>query len=105
VVCYERNVPRRDENESFFGRIGFCLLCTNEAKQRRRGNKIFRVIEPAISNLIFVYATKDEIQEVKRKFPRLQYHTYFENGRNVPIVVPQRQMENFIKATSVKVKN
>ena len=82
--------------------LGFACYVPMKQKQRRRGNKILRVIEPAISNLIFVYATKDEIQEVKRKFPRLQYHTYFENGRNVPIVVPQRQMENFIKATSVE---
>ena len=35
----------------------------------------------------------------------MQYHTCRENGRNVPIVVPLKQMESFIKATTVEDHN
>ena len=52
---------------------------------------------PAISNLIFVHTTKDRIQELKRIAEYLQYLTKPEGGRNVPIVVPEDQMSQFIR--------
>lgn len=55
-----------------------------------------RELVPAVHNLIFVRATKSEIQERKREITILQYLTRRENSRNIPIVVPEAQMKQFI---------
>ena len=61
----------------------------------RRNNKT-RQLVPAIKNLIFAHTTKERIQELKRGVNYLQYHTCNANGRRVPIVVPDGQMQQFI---------
>ena len=55
-----------------------------------------RKLVPAINNLIFVYTTKERIQELKGSLDYLQYLTMPVNGRNVPIIVPEYQMQPFI---------
>ena len=50
----------------------------------------------AIHNLLFVHATRERIQELKRGLDYLQYLTHNVDGRNVPIVVPEEQMQQFI---------
>ena len=55
-----------------------------------------RKLVPAISNLLFVYTTRDHIQSLKTEVSYLQYLTRPEGARRVPIVVPERQMEQFI---------
>lgn len=52
---------------------------------------------PAINSLIFVKAEKGRLQEVKMGVEYLQYLTRREDGRNVPIVVPEREMVQFIQ--------
>ena len=60
---------------------------------------------PAINSLIFVYAQKEQIQQAKLGVEYLQYVTKKEGIRNVPIIVPQRQMEQFIpKVKEVVIK-
>ena len=51
---------------------------------------------PAITNLVFAYTTRHHLQEVKRGIPFIQYKVNTENGRNVPITVPERQMIPFM---------
>ena len=60
----------------------------------KRGKK--RRLVPAISNLLFVYTTRECIQALKSEVSYLQYLTRPEGSRRVPIVVPDRQMEQFI---------
>jgi len=60
----------------------------------KRGKK--RRLVPAISNLLFVYTTRECIQALKSEASYLQYLTRPEGSRRVPIVVPDRQMEQFI---------
>jgi len=52
---------------------------------------------PIIHNLIFVHTTKDIMQKTKTGVQYLQYLTMREGGVNVPLVVPDRQMEQFMK--------
>ena len=61
----------------------------------RRNNKTRQLI-PAIKNLIFAHTTKERIQELKRGVNYLQYHTCNADGRRVPIIVPDGQMQQFI---------
>lgn len=60
----------------------------------KQGKK--RKLVPAISNLLFVHATRACIQTLKSEVSYLQYLTRSEGKRRVPIVVPERQMEQFI---------
>ena len=54
-----------------------------------------RMLVPVIHNLIFVYGLRSRIDEVKRKIDWLQYRTTVRGGKNVPIVVPAKQMADF----------
>ena len=56
-----------------------------------------RKLVPAIHNLIFVHANKEKVQQAKASIPFLQYRTMAIEGRNRPIVVPDWQMDQFIK--------
>lgn len=55
-----------------------------------------RKLVPAINNLLFVYTTREHIQSLKSEVSYLQYLTRPEESRRVPVVVPERQMEQFI---------
>lgn len=63
--------------------------------QKKDGKKS-RELVPSIHNLIFVRTTRRIIQEVKSQIPFLQYITWSEQGKNLPIVVPDKQMQQFI---------
>lgn len=63
-------------------------------KDRSRGK--VRKLVSVIKNLIFVYTTKDRIQSLKAELTYLQYLTRPVNGRNVPLIVPEYQMRQFI---------
>jgi Transcription termination factor nusG. len=62
-------------------------------KQKKR-NKV-----PIIHNLIFVHTTPTIIKEVKRELPYLQY--IMDNRSKEKIIVPDKQMNNFIEVTSL----
>lgn len=64
-----------------------------------RGKKK-RFLEPAVHNLIFVHTDKATIQRLKSDLQYLQYIMSQKDGQRVPIVVPDRQMENFIRLTN-----
>lgn len=70
----------------------------NALVEKRSGAKIRKQI-PAIHNLIFVHTSKEIIQEVKRGVDYLQYRTMPREGKNIPIIVPERQMQQFIAVT------
>lgn len=55
-----------------------------------------RQLIPAISNLLFVNTTRTHIQSLKSEVDYLQYLTRPEGTRRIPIVVAERQMEQFI---------
>ena len=56
-----------------------------------------KVTVPAINSLIFVKAQKEVLQSLKYGVEYLQYITRKEEGKNIPIIVPERQMEQFIQ--------
>ena len=64
-------------------------------------NKVRKLV-PAINNLIFVRASKSQIQSAKSEVDFLQYLTRPEKGRNVPIIVPEYQMQQFIKVCQIQ---
>ncbi len=52
---------------------------------------------PVISNLMFVYAPKSYMREIKSKIPYIQFKLRTEGGLYYPITVPQKQMDDFKK--------
>ena len=62
----------------------------------RQGRALRRRLVPVIRDLIFVHATASTIKAVKAKISYLHYITRPEAGRNVPIIVPDEQMEQFV---------
>ena len=81
----------------------FVPLCYKIVK-RRDGKKV-RVLKPAIPNYIFVRTTRAVIQEAKNRILILQYLTRRENGKNIPIIVPDDQMEQFIRVINTYNEN
>ena len=76
-----------------------CFVPMKSAVIERRSGIKSRQQVPAIHNLIFVHASKEEIQELKNGKDFLQYMTRPLNGKNIPITVPDKQMQQFIAAT------
>jgi len=65
-----------------------------------------RVLENLIPNLLFVYTSDEKAEEYVKNTPALSYLTYYynhfeldETQKNPPLIVPCREMENFIIAT------
>lgn len=63
--------------------------------------------EPLIPNLLFAHATKKEIDPVLAA-PGNAYLSYYydhfrinADGKNPPLIVPDKQMDNFIRLTSI----
>lgn len=75
-----------------------CYLPTVHRLKMNHGRRV-RVEAPLVSSLIFVHCDKDKLQRFKMKVPYLQYMTQHVGMRNEPIVVPQKQMDDFISVT------
>lgn len=73
--------------------------------RKKTGGKNVEKPQALVHNLLFALATREQIQEIKTfRIPYLRYimrpipkSEFFE-----PIIVPQKQMESFILATSAK---
>lgn len=63
----------------------------------QQGNRLKNAFEPAIHNLIFICASEEKVQVLKKTRPELQYMMRSMGGRKEKIIVPQRQMEDFMK--------
>lgn len=68
---------------------------------KRNGTKS-REFVPAIHNLIFVRTTPREMKVLKKEVSILQYCVRREDGRNIPIIVPDEDMEQFIAITNLQ---
>ncbi len=63
-------------------------------------------LESLLPSILFAYATRQKVEQYVRHTPTLPYITYYYDHfrvevdyRNPPLVIPNGQMENFIRAT------
>ncbi|MBR4130892.1 MAG: UpxY family transcription antiterminator [Bacteroidaceae bacterium] len=63
----------------------------------QKGRRLKTAFEPAIHNLIFIHATEEKVQALKKTRPELQYMMRQMNGKTEKIIVPKRQMDDFMK--------
>ena len=63
--------------------------------------KARRVLAPAVSNLCFVHASREEIEDLRARMAEiLQFHFIWDRATSSPVVVPDKAMEDFIKVSS-----
>ena len=100
VAWFAMSAPYRNEKraESLLQKNGIesFLPMRYEIVTNRYGGKSRKLV-PAISNLIFAHSTRSKIQEVKVGVKYLQFKVKPENGKNTPIIVPDQQMEQFMR--------
>lgn len=64
-----------------------------------KNGKKKKELVPAVRNLLFVRTSWEVIREVKKRILFLQYMTRPEAGKNIPIIVPDMQMQQFISVS------
>lgn len=102
IIWFAMSAPYRREliAKEFLDKKGIeCFVPMKETLVEKRNGSKTRKMSPAIHNLIFVHTTKETIKFLKQGVNFLQFHTRPIGGRNVPITVPDRQMEQFIAIT------
>ena len=60
------------------------------------GRRIKTNLTPVVRDLIFVLGEREAVQEAKGKIPYLHYITRPSEGRNIPVEVPTKQMQQFM---------
>lgn len=76
-----------------------CFVPMRMSAVRHRTGKISKELVPAVHNLVFAHSTKELLQQVKQTIPFIQYLTRPFDGKNVPITVPDNEMQQFISVT------
>ena len=105
IVWFAMSAPYRREliaKEYLERKEVECFVPMKETLVERRNGIKRRQMVPAIHNLIFVHTSKERIKILKQGVNFLQYHTRPQNGKNVPIIVPDVQMQQFITVTCAK---
>lgn len=65
-----------------------------------KGGSRKKVLKPALNNLIFVHTRKSIIQSVKQGIRNLCYMVRPVEGHNIPIVISDKDMAQFMSVTS-----
>ena len=90
--------------------VAYVYLLKRYVLKLRNGKKK-RVLEPLLPNLVFVYSTKEHLEQVFKEDKKLShYHFYRDKTKEIdlfddkhpPVVVSHYEMLNFIKLTNVK---
>ena len=91
-VTYNRELKVKEDLDA----RGITCFVPMQYRREERGGVMVKRLVPSVHNLIFIYLTPTEMQEYKRHTDLpIRYIMNRENNR--PIIVPTREMENFIK--------
>lgn len=103
IAWFAMSAPYRREliAKDFLDKKGVeCFVPMRETLVTRRNGTKSRQVTPAVHNLIFVHTTKEIIKNLKQGVNFLQYRTRPIGGKNIPITVPDSQMQQFITITN-----
>lgn len=89
--CKELDAKRLLEKQNVESFVPMCYEIV-----LKKGGAKSRELVPAIHNLIFVRTTRSIMQDLKKQILFLQYLIRPENGKNIPVIVPDTQMKQFI---------
>ena len=99
IFWFAMSAPYRREliAKEFLDKKGIeCFVPMKEALVERSNGIKRRLLVPAIHNLVFVHTSKERIKTLKQGVNFLQFHTRPQGGKNIPITVPESQMQQFI---------
>lgn len=101
IVWFAMSAPYRRELKArdYLTDIGIeCFVPMTRTIVQKQGHKKSALI-PAVHNLLFVHTTRNIINRIKKKIEYLQFRTFPSEGRNKPITVADRDMEQFMTVT------
>jgi transcription antitermination factor NusG len=97
---------REDKAADYIAEDGTYVYIAKRYARKIVNGKQKMVLESLIPNLLFVYSTEDKAEEYVKRTPALSFLTYYYNhfvqdeaGKNPPLTISCREMENFILAT------
>lgn len=103
---FRASYGREDKASDFIVEDGTFVYIAKRYTPKIVNGKRKRVLESLIPNLLFVYTTEEKAEEYAKDTPAISYLTYYynhfeknEEQKNPPLVVPCKEMENFILAT------
>ena len=108
ILWFAMSAPYRREliAKDYLDKKGIeCFVPMKEALVDRHNGVKRRQLLPAIHNLIFVHTTRERIKTLKQGVNFLQYHTRPQGGKNIPITVPDGQMQQFITICTANNEN
>lgn len=87
----------REAEELLLGPHGLSHFIAKKYFIRTFQGKRKSILQPSIPGIIFVHSNRRKIREFKNYCPFIQYCFCKRDGMDEPLVVPQKQMDNFIK--------
>lgn len=85
----------------------YVYVAQQRTKERDKDGHLHNALRVLTPNILFAHLTQAEAQRYVKETPELHYLTYYYNHfmigldyKNPPLTIPQRQMINFIRATS-----
>ena len=73
-----------------------CFIPKRYVVKTLNGKKV-RTLQPAVANLVFLYASWNEVMEIKKSLDYLQFQTQVIQRKRRVMVVPDNEMEQFIR--------
>lgn len=103
---FRASYGREDKASDFIVEDGTFVYIAKRYTCKIVNGKRKKVLESLIPNILFVYTTEEKAEEYAKGTPAISYLTYYynhfernEEQKNPPLVVPCKEMENFILAT------
>ncbi len=104
---FRASYGREDKAADYIAADGTHVYIAKRYTRKMINGKQKKVLEPLIPNLLFVYTNEDKADEYVKRTPALSFLTYYynhfaqdETGKNPPLTIPYKEMENFILATT-----
>ena len=106
---FRASYGREDKAADYIVEDGMYVYIAKRYARRIVNGKQKNVLETLLPNLLFVYTTEVKAEEYVKRTPALSFITYYYNhfvideiGKNPPLTVSCKEMENFIIATCNK---
>ena len=103
---FRASYGREDRASDYIVEDGTFVYIAKRYVRKTVNGKQKKVLETLIPNLLFVYTTEDKAEEYVKNTPALSFLTYYynhfvqdETGKNPPLTISCKEMENFIIAT------
>ena len=97
---------RADKAADYIVEDGTYVYIAKRYVRKMVNGKQKKVLETLLPNLLFIYTTEDKAEEYAGRTPALSFLTYYYNhfvqdemGKNPPLTISCKEMENFIIAT------